>query len=175
MTFSCSAHSSDWYIGYRQARTEIGHCTGGGVRKTVRQQVEELSEMPGPHSPEARSKVVDSMSRHPRCEYIKNSVADAPERSRVGIGRPSSNYHVIPLTQFLKQTGNISWIMLTIGVHENQHITRCVSSPCFDSRAVPHAVRVRDYLDAVLTCDVCRFVLGTVIHKHNLGPRELIP
>jgi len=64
------------------------------------------------------------------------------------------HHHVITIINFIKQALYIFRGVLTIGIHEYQHLTLCVSCAGLDGGTITHGVNMRDNLDLVLSADI---------------------
>ena len=131
-----------WNVTYGKSRSEERHGASCRVRESIRQQVQELSEMPRSYSPKARSEILNWLSGHKRSQAIVERVSVSPQQRSVRAVTPSTHHHLVTSLEHCQESGNVAGIMLSVSIHEDNYLAPRMPSTCLDCCPIPHAARV---------------------------------
>ncbi len=90
----------------------------------------------------------------------------------MGICRPGPHNHIVTIAQLGQHPTDVFWIVLAIGIHEQQDGSAGLSCAGFDGGAVTHRVRMIEAFGTMLPTDVGGIIRAAIIHDDDLGVRE---
>ena len=129
------------------------------VRKRVRQQVQELHKGLFTSGPETGGEVRDLVARHYGGEQVQKLVSQAAIHAGVCIRTSCTDHEIISILDFIQQSRYIAIIVLSIRIHENDHLTRCMPGTGLDSGTISQVIQVAHHRRACICSDERRFIL----------------
>lgn len=159
-------------IADRVAGAEEGHRDGGGVGEPVRQEIQEAFEALGAHHAEAGGQVENLVARDQGRESIVEAVGERAADAGLGAVATRADHHVVARVELGEQARDVLWIVLAVGVYEDQDVAGRSARPGLDGCAVAEAVGVRDDPGAVGAGDLGRLVGRAVVDQVQLGLRQ---
>ena len=155
---------------YRITRAEEGHGRRGGVTEAVGQQVEKAQKLAPVHRTEPRGEVVNAPIYHPAGQTVIQRVGTPARHARLRRPpRAGTHDHVVALRHGREQAGDVRRVVLTIAVHEHQHVACCGARAGFDRSPVALGVGVRNHGCTGTAGHRCGVVLGAIVDDNQLG------
>ncbi len=167
MAFADAFCSHYGHIGYRVAAAEECHGAGSRVGEAVGQEVEKLAKLVSLDGSEAGGQVGDGVSGHLARQPVVETIGETAADAGLGASLARPYCHVIALVEFLQQSGYISRIVLSIGIHEDKDIALCCSGTALDGGAIAHAVGMADYFHTAVHADGRGVVGRTIVHHDD--------